>query len=410
MNTLQQEDIAKEIIKQLTKAGFTAYLCGGCVRDKILGKQPKDYDIVTNAKPQQVKSFFHKTIEVGAKFGIVCVMHKNYLYEIATFRKDGDYSDGRRPNNIVFSDEKEDASRRDFTINGLFYDVTKDSIIDYVGGERDLKLRLIRTIGNSQDRFNEDYLRMIRAIRFATQLNFKICPRTWKSIQAMSSLVKNIAKERIREEFLRMLQGAYPEKAIILLKESGIFITIFPNLKIDENTFLLIQKILKNAKTIENVSVAIAIFLFYCDAQEILNTCEILRLSNNQKDDVIDILENVPKCISLNKSDIVTMKRFLRKSNFAQILHLHYLDCITRKISLDSYHFCQEALVENQQQLFVPKILTGNHLKQLNIPPGPLYKEILHDIENQQLLGNIENYQEAIEYVKNNWRYGKDLD
>ncbi|HNZ67238.1 MAG TPA: CCA tRNA nucleotidyltransferase, partial [Planctomycetota bacterium] len=221
---------AIRIVQQLRDNGYTAYFCGGCVRDSILQKTPKDYDIVTNAHTQDVQKIFHRTIPVGASFGIVRVLEGKDEFEVATFRKDGKYIDGRRPESVEFCDEKEDSMRRDFTINGLFLDPIDNKIIDYVHGQEDIQKRLLRTIGDANERFAEDHLRMMRAIRFAAQLDFTIEETTWETIVALSKNIVKISKERIREEFCNMLLSKNPARAIFLLQKSGLLHYIFPKI------------------------------------------------------------------------------------------------------------------------------------------------------------------------------------
>lgn len=228
---MNYKEKALSILKKLHKNGYNAYFCGGCVRDYLLQRSPKDYDIVTNAIPEQIQTIFKRTIPVGAQFGVMKVVFDKDIFEVATFRKDGKYKDGRRPEAINFSDEKEDALRRDFTINGLFYDPIYDRIIDYVGGREDIKRKFIRTIGIPKERFSEDYLRLMRAIRFSCQLNFSIEQETWKSICSMPELVQNVSKERIRDELMKMLISEQPAKALRMLKKAAYFSISYPNLQ-----------------------------------------------------------------------------------------------------------------------------------------------------------------------------------
>ncbi|MGB9602837.1 MAG: CCA tRNA nucleotidyltransferase, partial [Limisphaerales bacterium] len=195
---------ALEIVNRLKQAGFTAYWVGGCVRDMLLGKQPHDYDIATNATPDLVEQLFEKTIPVGKQFGVMLVVVDGDSFQVATFRSETDYKDGRHPQRVAFCDPAEDARRRDFTINGLFYDPLKNEVIDYVNGKMDIERRLIRAIGCPDERFNEDYLRMLRAVRFAAQLGFEIEAATFAAIQKNAEKIKLISPERIRDELLKL--------------------------------------------------------------------------------------------------------------------------------------------------------------------------------------------------------------
>ena len=201
---------AQKIVKALSDAGFKAYWAGGCVRDMVIGMEPQDYDIATDARPDQVMKLFEKTIPVGVSFGVVKVLYDDFEYEVATFRSDGKYVDGRHPEEVYFSNEKEDAFRRDFTINGMFYDSIQGKIIDYVNGRQDIRNKIIRTINDPKDRFTEDRLRLIRAVRFAARFQFEIDPDTCNAIKEMADSILQVSAERIRDELLKMIPGLHP--------------------------------------------------------------------------------------------------------------------------------------------------------------------------------------------------------
>src|SRR5476651_1111017 len=196
--------VAKEIVACLQHAGFAAFWVGGCVRDFLLGREPQDFDIATDAKPGQVEKLFKKTIPVGKKFGVMVVIEGGHQFQVATFRAEADYQDGRRPEKIIFANAEADASRRDFTVNGLFYDPLTKKIHDWVGGEKDLRARIIRTIGKPEERFSEDHLRMLRAVRFAAQLGFEIEPKTFAAVKSLAPKIKLISAERVRDELLKL--------------------------------------------------------------------------------------------------------------------------------------------------------------------------------------------------------------
>src|SRR5271154_5949213 len=206
MTTIPPKAIAKEIVERLQQAGFAAFWVGGCVRDFLLGREPQDFDITTDAKPEQVEKLFRKTIPVGKKFGVMIIVEGGHQFQVATFRAEADYQDGRRPEKIVFANAEADASRRDFTVNGLFYDPLTQKIHDWVGGEKDLRAKIIRTIGAPEERFGEDHLRLLRAVRFAAQLNFEIEPKTFTAIQKLAPKIKLISAERVRDELLKLFR------------------------------------------------------------------------------------------------------------------------------------------------------------------------------------------------------------
>ena len=224
---------AIEVVRRLQSHGFQALLAGGCVRDMLLGRTPKDYDVATDAIPDDVIRLFDRTLKVGAKFGVVIVLLHHRQVEVATFRRDTTYSDGRHPDQVIFADAAHDASRRDFTINGMFYDPVGERVIDYVEGRRDLSRAIIRTIGNADERFGEDYLRMLRAIRFATQLSFAIEPETFAAIQRNASAITRISGERIATELEAILVHPNRAAGVSRLFESGLADAIFPGLPAD---------------------------------------------------------------------------------------------------------------------------------------------------------------------------------
>ena len=225
------EAAARAIVHRLHDAGFTALYAGGCVRDRLLGKEPHDCDIATNAKPAEVQALFPRTVAVGAHFGVIVVLEGGHEFQVASFRADGLYIDGRHPETITFSTPEQDAQRRDFTINGLFYDPLAEKLIDYVGGQRDLEARLLRAIGNAADRFREDRLRMLRAVRFAAVLGFDIDPATWRAVCANASQIHEVSAERIREELVKIFVSPHRVRGFDLLDDSGLLHEILPEVE-----------------------------------------------------------------------------------------------------------------------------------------------------------------------------------
>jgi len=221
--------LAERICTTLHKNGFQALLAGGCVRDFLLGRTPNDFDVATNATPEQVEVLFAKTIAVGKNFGVMVVVDGDSQVEVATFRKDGAYEDGRRPTSVEFTEAEEDAQRRDFTVNGLFFDLQADQVIDYVGGLEDIQKKQIRAIGNPTQRFHEDHLRLLRAVRFSAQLGFQIDIETWKALQASRSLITTVSGERIQEEITKLLLSSHAEQGLELFYQSGLIESLLEN-------------------------------------------------------------------------------------------------------------------------------------------------------------------------------------
>ncbi|MDP6561200.1 MAG: CCA tRNA nucleotidyltransferase, partial [Candidatus Binatia bacterium] len=228
---MPQREMALYIIERLRRSGFEAYLAGGCVRDKLLGKEPKDYDIATNARPEAVQRIFPRTVPVGSQFGVVMVMLEGESLEVATFRFDGPYLDGRHPSQVRFGSMEEDIMRRDFTINGMMYDPTRDRVIDLVEGAKDIKRRVIRAIGDARRRFEEDHLRMLRAVRIAAGLDFTIDENTLQAIQEQAAMITRIAWERIGEEITRLLTEGSARKGFDLLDATGLLPVLLPEVE-----------------------------------------------------------------------------------------------------------------------------------------------------------------------------------
>jgi poly(A) polymerase len=227
-----KRQLAAQIVTKLRKNGYEAYFVGGCVRDLVLKRRPSDYDIATSAIPEQIEAIFPKTIPVGKAFGVMIVRSGGHSFEVATFREDHGYQDGRRPNRVEFSIAREDVARRDFTVNGLFYDPVKDEVLDWVGGREDAQKKLIRTIGDPKRRFEEDKLRLIRAVRFAANLDFDIEQKTLKAIQSMASQIKTVSAERIRDELIKMMSGPNPEQAIRWMDQTGLLEVVLPEVAV----------------------------------------------------------------------------------------------------------------------------------------------------------------------------------
>jgi len=227
---MSSRELSAEIVRRLQSAGFEAYWVGGCVRDLLLGREPVDYDVATSARPEQIEALFPHTVPVGKQFGVMLVLEHGHQFQVATFRAEADYADGRRPSRVQFSSAKADATRRDFTVNGLFFDPVQERLYDWVGGEADLRAKILRTIGNPAERFAEDHLRLLRAVRFAAQLGFEIERETFSALRANAAQIENVSAERIREELLRLFRAPYAARALELLRASGLLEPVLPEL------------------------------------------------------------------------------------------------------------------------------------------------------------------------------------
>lgn len=433
---------AEEIVRQLKSAGFEAYFVGGCVRDFVRGFVPGDYDIVTSALPDQIISKFPHTAAIGAKFGVVAVINDGYFYEVATFRRDDIYEDGRRPSQVHFSTAREDVLRRDFTINGLLMDPVTGEIIDYVDGRADIEKKIIRTIGNSETRFNEDYLRMLRAIRFAANLNFEIEPATKKAIEMNAEKIKQISAERLQEEINKILTRQGARRGFELIAQTGILREILPEMErlrgveqlprfhpegdVWQHTLRMLELLTDQGDSNANLSLAWAALLhdagkaltrsedekgvhFYGHVQQGEEIAESimkrLRFSRAISETVLNMIHYHMVFMNVHKMRPGRLKRFLRMPDFNLHLELHRLDCLASHGMLDNYEFCRDKLQKLAvEDLYPPRLLNGNDLITLGYVPGKIIGDILVALENEQLEGRIKTKQEAMKYVEANWK------
>jgi len=434
-----EEQNAFRIIKKLREAGHTAYLVGGYVRDKVRGKPPQDFDIATDAAPDRVRKLFPRTIPVGVSFGVVLVVMDGTPYEVATFRSDATYSDGRHPDAVVYSGPEEDARRRDFTINGMFYDPVDDEVIDYVGGRRDIENRLVRAIGDPEARFAEDKLRMLRAVRFAAKLDFEIEPRTAEAIKKHAGEIVGVSYERMRDELGKILTDHNPRRGMELAWGLGLLRHILPEVEemrgvrqppefhpegdVWTHTMLALDIMEKECPD-PPVELAMAVLLHdvgkprtYEEKERIRfdrhasvgaemteKIMRRLRFSKRQQEMVTELVRDHQRFMQVKDMRTSTLKKFLRRENFDLHLKLHRIDCLASHGKLDNHEFVLEKLKEfesaGEEGLRPPRLLDGNDLIEMGLEPGPQFGEILGELEDAQLEGAITTREEAIEFVR----------
>jgi len=425
-----REQLAVSIISDLRSRGYKAYLVGGCVRDRLLGIAPKDYDVSTDATPQQLLSIFPGAQTVGAHFGVVLVTQGIHLgVEVATFRSEGGYSDGRRPDEVHFeTDPALDAKRRDFTINGLMEDPLSGEVLDYVGGRADLERRAVRAIGNPEDRFEEDHLRMLRAVRFAARLSFSIEPRTLQAIQRLAHSISKISAERIRDELIRILTEGGARRGLELLDECGLLIHVLPEVKafqgvqqppefhpegdVWKHLLLMLEKLLEPSPTL-----AVGVLLHdvgkpptfrVADRIRFDGHAEVgaemtkrlmsqMRFSTEDTEHVTALVANHMKFKDVRQMRLSTLKRFLRLPHFDEHLELHRLDCLASNGYTDSYEFVQAKLIEfDAEKLSPARLISGRDLIKAGYLPGPNFGSALEAVETAQLDGAIHTPAEAL--------------
>jgi len=439
---------ATDIVRTLRERGYQAYFAGGCVRDQILGREPADYDVATSATPPQVMEIFPQTFAVGAQFGVVLVPlakpesgasavgpdEEVPVVEVATFRSDIGYSDGRHPDEVRFADDpKEDVRRRDFTINGLLLDPVKNEVLDFVGGRDDLDAGIIRTIGDPEQRFAEDKLRMLRAVRFAARFGYAIDPVTMAAVQRLSSQIDQVSRERVRDELTKMLTEGHARRAFQLLDESGLLKEVLPEISkmkgveqpqqfhpegdVFVHTLLLLDKLdagcsptLAWGALLHDVGKP-ATFRVAPDrirfdghvdvgvklAAEI---CQRLRFSNTDTGQILALVDNHMRFGDVQKMKESTLKKFLRLPSFEEHLELHRIDCLSSNGITESYDYARQKLQTMPPEEIRPKpLITGRDLIAAGYEPGPKFADILAAVEDAQLEGRLASRENAMEFV-----------
>ena len=429
-------EIATEIVRQLWQAGFAAYWVGGCVRDYLLGHEPQDYDIATSALPEAIEKLFPRTVAVGKKFGVILVVEGGHNFQVATFRVESDYRDGRRPEQVTFCDAQADALRRDFTVNGLFYDPLSLQLHDWVGGEADMRAKLLRTIGPPMERFTEDHLRLLRAVRFAAQLGFEIQPQTFAAVKTLAPKIKQISAERIRDELLKLFLPPHATRGLQLLRESGLLEHILPELAatitceqspdyhpegtVFDHVLLMLQKLPADASP----SLVWAVLLhdiakpvtakrdpqtgsihFYQHetigatmAEEILRR---LRFPNAEIEEIVACVRHHMQFKDVPQMRKSTLRRLLLRDTFSLELELHRLDCLGSHGRLDIYDFLKQAAADLAERPEIrPSLLSGRDLMELGISPGPALGVLLAEVREKQLADELKTPTEAREWIK----------
>ncbi len=436
---------ARTLVDRLRAAGHVAYFAGGCVRDLVRGQPPKDIDIATDARPEAVQKIFPRTYAVGAHFGVIVVLENDLQFEVATFRADGAYLDGRHPAEVHFSSPEEDARRRDFTINGMFYDPPNDKLIDYVGGRDDLAARVVRAIGDPAQRFAEDRLRLLRAIRFATVLDFEIETATWEAIGQAADTIGQISAERIREELVRIFLSPLRTRGWDLLDASGLMKQILPELEemkgceqppqyhpegdVFRHTRLMLG-LLPN-----EVSLPLVFSVLLHDigkpptasvdpegrirfnghdrigAEMTEALMERLRFSRAEIEATVEAVRQHMVFKDVPNMRVAKLKRFIARPTFVDELELHRVDCASSHGMLENYDFLRRKQEEfAHEPIIPPPLVTGNDLIALGMKPGPRFGEILEAVETRQLEGELRDRDEAVAWVRQKYSTAEDTE
>ena len=399
-----QRDFATQVVRQLRDAGHQALWAGGCVRDELLGRTPNDFDVATSARPEQVRELFghRRTLAIGAAFGVISILggKGREPIEVATFRSDGAYIDGRHPTEVTFTTAEEDAERRDFTINGLFYDPLDEKLIDYVGGERDLQAGILRAIGNPAARFAEDKLRMLRAVRFATTFGFAIDEATLVAIRAMAAEVEVVSAERIGAELRKMLQHPNRSQGVLLLHETGLMRPLLPSLadvpKRAEPAWLAL---LDQLQAIESGSlpVAFAALLSGCgDLQAVRDQGRRFRFTNKEIERTGWLVEKLSVIADAASVPWPQLQRVLVHEGAGELLTLAKA---TWGADHPSVQACRERLAWPAEKLNPELLVTGDDLVARGLRPGKYFGELLDSVRDAQLEAKISNQQQAFAWV-----------
>lgn len=412
MKQTEPYKVALDIVRKLRDAGYQALWAGGCVRDLLLGKKPQDYDVATNALPDEVRNLFGKrqTLAVGASFGVIIVRgpQSDCDVEVATFRSEGPYLDGRRPEHVTFTTAEEDAHRRDFTINGMFYDPITESVYDYVGGQSDLNQQIIRAIGNPLKRMQEDKLRLLRAIRFASTLQFRLDQVTFEAIQTMANEICVVSPERISGELRKMLLHPNRSYAIELVQSSELLKSIIPELaplwEDSEKQPLWEQTLLRlKGLTLINFELSFATLLLDLPHEDsphqldiIHDICKRLRFSNHETSLIYWLIQHRNSLESASSFKLSRLKRLLAHKNCPYLIELVKADLTSQKQPLDDLEFCCQYRDHTPTEVLnPPPLITGNDLIEFGIKSGPEFKELLNKIQDAQLDEIIHTKEEA---------------
>jgi len=393
-------DSAIEIIRELRHHGHEAYLVGGCVRDMVMKIEPADYDIATSAHPEEIMQIFPRTRSIGVQFGVVLVIYRGHPFEVATFRSDEAYVDGRRPTGVVFTDAKQDVLRRDFTINGLLYDPISETVIDYVDGQSDIRARIVRAIGDPHARFEEDKLRILRAIRFGARLGYTIEQQTWNAVQAMAPKIHQVSGERIREELGRILTEGQAALGMRMMDASGLRKEILPELVWNDH----VEHSLRFVKTGSQPDFAMGILLHDTPINDVRKIVERLKFSRAEMNHIIALVENLPRFSAIRQMSVSSLKRFFRTSRFEDHLALARIHLITAGSDLSDYDFAHRKQHEWSDDDIRPvPLITGDDLIQMGFTPGPQFKQILTRVEDEQLEGRLQTRSDAVGFITRNY-------
>ncbi len=415
-----QREFAVDVVKRLQAAGFRALWNGGCVRDFLMGRPPKDYDVATDARPDAVRNLFghRRTLAVGASFGVIIVLGPKDAgnVEVATFRTEGPYLDGRRPEHVDFAGPEEDDQRRDFTINGMFYDPISEQVHDYVGGEKDLAAGVVRAIGRPADRMTEDKLRMLRAVRFAATLDFQLDPATADAVRTMAPEIHVVSAERIAQELKKMLVDPHRRRATEQARETSLLLEILPELKpvAEAADGAAWETTLRRLRLLQEPRFELATAALLAGVPDVFlaglstpknrsvarGVCKRLRLSNEEIGAIEWLLAHLPDVLASTTKSLAQLKRMLSHPDARDLLELARVDRLAADGDLSGLPHCEELLRRTPpEKLDPPPFVTGDDLIALGLEPGKQFREILDAVREAQLNEELSTRDEALSLV-----------
>jgi len=430
----ERRSSALAVLKRLREAGHESYLVGGCVRDELIGREPAEYDVATSAVPDEVEALFERTAAVGKQFGVIIVLLDGVPTEVATFRTEGGYQDGRRPTTVEFASAREDASRRDFTVNGLFLDPWTGEILDFVGGRADLEAGVLRAIGDPEERFAEDKLRLLRAVRFAATIPLQLDPATWSAVRLHAADITQVAWERIRQELSRILVSGRAEHGFELLHRSGLLAAVLPELAATEgveqppefhpegdvwvHTLLALREV--DALAERPLGLALAALLHDVGKPPTFKVAERIRFDGHDRvgadmtreillrlryptatiEEVVELVRRHMAFVQIREWRVARLRRFLTNELSERHLALHRVDCLAAHGNLDTYDWCGERRAEFLAEPPPPvKLLSGDDLLAAGYPRGPVIGRVLAAVEDECLEGRFASREGALAWA-----------
>ncbi|HEV2341312.1 MAG TPA: CCA tRNA nucleotidyltransferase [Candidatus Acidoferrales bacterium] len=443
--SMTPQELAQSICVRLRESGHQAYLVGGCVRDLLLKREPADYDVATDARPERVQELFPDSIAVGAQFGVIIVVEDSAQVEVATFRSDIGYADGRHPLRVEYSDTpEEDVRRRDFTVNGMMMDPQDGRVLDFVEGQKDLRAGVIRAIGEPEKRFAEDKLRMVRAVRFSARFGYAIEPATMQAIVNCATEVSQVSQERLRDELTKLLTEGAARRAFELLDETGLLRQLLPEISkmkgvaqppqfhpegdVWVHTLLMLEGL--PAGTSPTLAWGVLLhdvgkpptfkppsgpsdrirFDEHVEVGTVMaeRICQRFRFSNDDTEQIASLVANHLRFKDAPQMKQSTLKRFVRLPRFEEHLELHRLDCLSSHRNLENYEYVKRFLAETPAEVVRPqRLISGEDLKELGFRPGPVFREILQVVEDAQLEGRIASREAALALVRGQFEPSK---